>query len=225
MVQPAPVKKIYQLDRSHTGLRLVLLLALVVFSSIGGFLLMPALLNLFGVLSLPRLLLSASGGLLIGFGLTMILERILWSTWPSGRVLEVDADKVVLKGKAFDDLTIDWGSPYEVLSWYFPIRRGRSYVPRGWYMVAVRIKQGDTIIIPYAFFHPRQSNEFLQWPVFERLISEKSARTVDERAQVERQGHLRAAEDERWYVGVEMRPEDFFVFVGDLDARTPHWPG
>ncbi|GAB4469721.1 MAG: hypothetical protein Kow00124_05160 [Anaerolineae bacterium] len=216
---------LYPLDRNHEGVRIAVLAVLVIGTIASALFVMPLILAPLPT-DVPNVLGAVLGGGVIGLLLAVAAERILWRVWPSKRVLRVDNTGVTLESPNFDPITIRWAEPIAIDSWHFPVRRGRTYVPKGWLMVALRLRQGeDGLIIPFTFVDPNRAQWVPQLVVFEKLVSEKTARSPEEIARLEHQGHLREAEDQRWYVGVEMQPEDFFSLVAEMDARLTYWPG
>ncbi len=221
------LKQTYHLDPNHVGLRLAVLFAMIVSAGLGMFVIMPAALHVLPFTGVPELCFTVVGTLLIGIGASWAVETALRSIWPSGRVLEVEGNAVTLRRPSAEAVTIDLGSRTNVLAWYFVIRRGRTWVPRGWYCVACCLTQDERVIIPYSFVKPDIARAMPQWSAFEELISRKQAPRPGEEhllKKVGEQGQIRAAERDRWEDGVEMRVEDFAAFVALLDARMPDWP-
>jgi hypothetical protein len=217
----------YPLDANHVGLRLTVLLTMIVSAALGLFVIMPTALNLLPLTGLPELCLTGVGTLLIGVGVSWGVETALRSIWPSGRVLVMNGETLALRQRGGESAAVEWARRMNVLAWYFIIRRGRTWVPRGWYCAAFRLTQDETVITLYAFIKPEVASQMPQWPAFEELISRKQApRRGDEHllAKVGEQAQLRGAERDRWDDGAEMRAEDFAAFVAEIDARVPDWP-
>ncbi len=217
----------YLLDRNHAGIRFAVVLALILGMLLGLLVLMPAALGLLRMTGLPELCVSVVGVLAFGLVVSWGVEKYLPNLWPSGNRLEVSDEYLILRQGVRESITLKWRDRINVLSWHFVIRRGRTWVPRGWYCAACRLTQDENVISVYSFMKPEQAEQMPQWRGFELLVSAKQAPRRGEEyllARVAEQGQLRSAEKDRWDSGVEMQPGDFAEFVGLLAARVPDWP-
>jgi len=214
----------YHVDSNHLGVRLAVLVAMIG-GFIAGIVLIPRLLRLLGILSGLNIVLVVGGAFGLAFGLSWLVEAVLRQVWPSGRRLVVDESRMVLHEKEGEDTVINWDD-VDVWSWCFAVDDRRQWVPRGWYCCALRLAQDSQAISPYSFFKPKNAKILPGWEAFEELISEKFAKRPGNEhlsAMVSEQIHIRAAEDERWQQGVEMKADDFVALLGVVQKRTS-WP-
>ena len=215
----------YHVDSNHLGVRIAVLIAMI-----GGFLAglfsVPPLLRLLGLSSALNILIVIGGALGLAFGLSWLAETVLRQVWPSGRSLEVSDKKIVLHEANSEETVIRWQDGVDVWSWCFTIEDRRQWVPRGWYCCALRLAQDRSTIMPYSFFKPSDAQELIGWNAFQELISEKYAnRPGNEHlaSLMTDQIHLRAAEDERWQQGAEMKPDEFVALLEKVQQHT-NWP-
>ncbi len=226
MALSSMLRTVYRVDSNHLGVRLSVLVALVA-GFVGGIVGVPALFRLVGVEGPLVTFATLAGALGAGFGVSWLAEAILPRIWPSGRRLEVEGDRLILRGPRGEHTELDLSRPLDVWSWCFVISDRRAWVPRGWYCVALRLAQDGQVILPYTFASPDEAERLPAWEAFEELISERAfARPGQEHLTqfYAQQEHLRAAESERWRNGAEIRPGDFAALVDLLAARLDNWP-
>ena len=216
----------YRLDPTHMGLRVVLL---VVFfgSLIGGVILAISL--LVNVAHLPSpfdvlgVFLLASG---IAVGISWAAEKLLTRRWPSGRTLSVTGEELLLTERDGTSIRIGWDQRVNVMTWHFKIRRGRAWVPRGWYCVSCQLKQDEVVIVPYTFVKPHIAQSWSGWNAFPELLPRKKTDKSKQDhllSEVGGQAQLRYAEQDRWHFGVEMKPDDFAQLLAAVRERVPDW--
>ncbi len=214
-------QSVYHVDPNHSRLRLAVMGSMAL-----GFVL--------GAVGLPLLLrgLEAGGvpvllgivlGILLAAVFAAISERVLQRIWPSGRTLAVTDRGVTLREKNGDEIAVEWAGEVDVTAWAFVIATRRAWVPKGWLCTALRLQQGETVVIPYAFIKPDAARDLPSWRAFEELIPRKQAEEVGEAVFAAQEG-LRAAEEERWWIGVEMQGEDFAAVVAAVTRHVPGWP-
>ena len=213
----------YRVDPNHSGIRLVVLLAIGL-GITAGLLGVPALLRRMGLPAGLPLLIGIVAAAVLAAGFSWITEHILRRVWPSGRTLEVGEDRVILHERRGSDISIDWGDGLGVLSWRFRITTRRAWVPRGWYCLAFCLKRESDSITVYTFASPKAAEEVTGWHSFVELIPRKQAPDVGKEV-FAGQEHLRAAEEQRWWAGAEMRLEDFEALACRVKANVPDWPG
>jgi len=219
-------RTIYRVDSNHLGVRLSVLLALVA-GFAGGVVGTPALLRLVGLQGPFVALLTVAGALGAAFGASWLAEAVLPHIWPSGRRLEVEGDRLILRGPRGEHVELDLSRPLDVWSWCFVISDRRAWVSRGWYCVALRLAQDGRVILPYTFASPSAAEKLPAWDAFEELISERAFARPGQEHLVQfynQQEHLRAAEGERWRNGAEVRLQDFAELVRLLASRLDNWP-
>jgi hypothetical protein len=220
--------RIYQVDSNHVGIRLAVLGTFALIGFVGAFIGIPALIRLLGLTNIPLFCLASIGGIALGAGAAWVLERVLMRVWPSGHTLRVDGAGLELKRRRSDPITISWADRISVLSWYFVVRRSRSWVPRGWLCLACHLRQDETMIIPYTFASPSVAGDLSQWAGFEELLPPPPRPGVADGHPVERasrQGQLHGAEGDRWMDGCELAAGDFADLIARLDERLAYWPG
>jgi hypothetical protein len=213
---------VYHLDPNHTGKRLVAIAAIVT-GFTAGVILIPLLARQAGVIIGLRILLGVGGGVLLGAGLATAVEAFLRERWSSGRTLSVGPDEIVQRDADGAQIALRW-EDIEVLSWAFVVARHQAWVKKGWYCAALRLKEDEKLISPYAFLSPEQASALPCWDVFTVLIPRKKADDVPE-AVFAAQEPLREAEKARWYGGGELRPADFAALVDVVSRRVESWPG
>jgi hypothetical protein len=220
--------KTYQVDSNHTGIRVAVLAAFVLTSLLGIFVVVPWLVSVLGLRNVPQVCLASVGGVALGAGVAWWAERVLLRVWPSGDTLQADGDNLELSRRHYPPVTIRWADRINVQSWYFVVRRGRSWVPRGWLCLACRLSQDEVVIAPYTFVSPSAARDLPQWAAFEELISQKKtpgAPDAHQPMEAPEQARLLSAEKERWIDGCELRVEDFVDLIARLDERLADWPG
>lgn len=205
MTETHPLR--FSVDPEHSGLRLAVILSLF------G---LAALIFVFITLLLPGLgaLIALFVSLGIGYLAASLLERQLKRRWPSGRVLELDVRAARLLRKTDVEMQIDGGLRVDVLCWRFEVR-GRGRVPRGWYMVACALQQGDKAISAYTFMPQRRFEALAGHERFTVLSPARETRGQpgsDMRLAGE-QRRLKDAEYRRWQAGAELTPDDFERYV------------
>lgn len=212
---------VYRVDPNHSKLRLMVILSMA-----AGFLLgvvgVPLLFRVLDVGGFP-VLLGIVVGVLLAAGLAWLSERVLRRIWPSGREIRVTGEGITLHDPAGEETTLRWADGLDVTAWGFVIATRRAWVPKGWLTVALRLGDGEDIIVPYAFMEPESARELPGWRSFVELIPRKEADNVDEEL-FAGQEHLRTAEEERWWLGAEMTPEDFRELAATVAERVADWP-
>jgi hypothetical protein len=213
---------IYRLDRNHLGVRLIVMFAMLGSGVVGLFVVMPLITNVLDLTGLPELCVTVIGVLVIGVGLSWGIEAALRELWPSGSYLVADDSRIELRARRAEPSILNWDERINLSTWYFPISRGRSWVPKGWYCVACRLHQDEKIITPYAFFKPEEARKLPEWDTFELLVSQKSAPKRGDEHLLKKfgeQSQLRSAEKERWDSGVEMSARDFVSLMQRIDKN------
>lgn len=209
----APDGTAYPVDAEHGQLRLVVAVLFLGVALVSFFVLLAIIpantLNLLAVL----------GALVIAAVVTSIAERQLKARWPSGREIGLRAGALTLSrhGKAVETIAID--DDTQLLQWCFEINK-RARVPRGWWMVAVAVRNTvtDATIAVYALLSPEDYEDLNAASRFIPLSkpAQDEAGTMRLAGQQKR---LHAAEQVRWNHGVEMQPDHFQAFVAALEAR------
>jgi hypothetical protein len=218
---------IYRVDPTHLALRFAVMGAVA-----AGF-----FVGLIGALAIGSVVLqtgSSAGffaavttGIAIGLSGGWLAENSLTGRWHSGRTLSVTSEGITLKDRNGNTTRIGWTQGVSVVTWYFVIRKGRAWAPKGWYCLACELKQGDSLIVVYVFVKPEIALALPQWNAFQELLSRKdSGKRAGDRplSEIGAQAPLRYAEQDRWHFGVEMVPADFAQVISGLSQRIADWP-
>lgn len=206
-------------DPDHGGLRFAVIVIFVVL--------------VFVLYFLINLILPAEGFNIIALIVALIatyfvlqqIEKRLKQRWPSGRVVEMDEQRVRVGDKGKVQSEIDTEQQVNVLMWRFKIKR-QSRVPKGWYVVACSLEQDNRYLSVYTFMPPAQFDQMKIARHFTELVGKKEL----EKQSMERdlrlagqQRRLHAAETHRWMEGAEMSIQDFETFIARLQTQFPRW--
>ncbi|MEO8606714.1 MAG: hypothetical protein ABI690_02445 [Chloroflexota bacterium] len=157
---------------------------------------------------------------------TRVSEQYLQKRWPSGRVVEMNADSIEVRSKTKVQDKIDAREPFSVLLWRFQTKK-RSRVPKGWFVIACALEQDDTYLSVYTFASPTDAEMLQKQFKFTTLASEKNANAKDVRQDSLRfageQRRLKLAETFRWNSGAEMSMADFETFLNRLNGQFSQW--
>lgn len=208
---------IIPVDREHSRLKLAMVVLLIV-----SWLISFAVAN--------SVIPSAGFNLLAGLIATVlaavimrVVEPLLKARWPSGRVVQIDADGVSirLRDDTQHNITTDGGT--SGLLWFFKIPR-RSRMPKGWFVVACALEQDDNYLAVYTFASPTQLETLQKLGHFSELQSSANTKGKNDslRAAGE-QRRLRLAEEHRWHTGAEMLYADFEQYLTCLNEQFPQW--
>lgn len=215
----------YRLDPNHSAARLTVVMLTIVTILMGMFFLFPAFFRMMDWTNGPWVLYSIIGGIGLGIAVARAGEWLAVKFWPSGRELTINDEGLMLTSPGVEPTEIEWAQPVEVTAWYFTIHKRRSWVPRGWYVVAMRFQQGtENIFLPYTFMAPDIAESMPGFDDFQYLISEKHATSAVQSDLSMEQADLRLAEDQRYIGGAEMTSRDFSEMVGRVAAYLPNWP-
>ncbi len=169
---------------------------------------------------------------LAGFGLaavivSRVIEPQLRRRWPSGRMVQMDADHIRLQQHDRVQREIDAREPFSVLLWSFKIKHRRNRVPAGWFVIACALEQNDEFLPVYVLASPEQAKTLNEQAHFTALVSDKDAKAKDARQDTLRvageQRRLRLAETHRWADGAELTFADFEQYLTQLKSRFPQW--
>jgi hypothetical protein len=167
--------------------------------------------------------------LIIAFALTALLtqriEKILKQRWPSGRMVQIENDRVqIVKGEKVQN-DIDARQQVNVLLWRFQINR-RSRVPKGWFMVACALEQDELYLPVYTFLSPKDleniKNSTSHFILLQSQKEIKNQSNSNMRLAGE-QRRLHTAESARWMEGAEMTSSDFMILIQQLQEQYPQW--
>jgi hypothetical protein len=206
----------FPVDSEHAGVRFVVL---------AGFIVTVVLAFVIANAVIPSQGLNLIAGL-IAFGAAIVIsrvtERLLKDRWPSGRAVEVQAEGIRLSRRDQTQVEIGAFEPIHIHLWRFPIKR-RARVPKGWYVMACALEQGDAWLAVYTFAPPEQANRINQDIPFTVLTPPDGKRQAETLRAAGEQRRLLTAEQHRWNDGAEMQLTDFEQFVQHLRGQFPQW--
>ncbi|HEX2620774.1 MAG TPA: hypothetical protein VHL11_11515 [Phototrophicaceae bacterium] len=153
--------------------------------------------------------------------LTQTIDRFFKQRWPSGRVLQIQGDRIqlALRGKVQRD--IDGVQHVNVYTWRFEVNK-RTRIPKGWYMIATALVQDDHYLPVYTFVSPEDFNNLPHNSQYVKLTKYKEQENQDMKlaGQLRR---LRFAEEARWMEGAEMSKADYLTYIAYLQRQFPVW--
>lgn len=167
-----------------------------------------------------------------GFGIaallvSLVIEPYLRKNWPSGRVLQVDDQRIQLRKRDTVQKTINPQEPMSILLWNFKIKHRRNRVPSGWFVMACALEQDDHYLPVYTLASPEQAETLNGIARFATLISDKENKAKNVRQDTLRvageQRRLRLAETFRWTEGAELTYSDFEQFLARMNSQFPQW--
>lgn len=233
-------------DQEHSGIRLVIFIALFVGYFL-GFQLVSRLLEAFGPPSLLdySIFLSCVGALPVAVLIIWLLEKLLKRVWHSGLSLVLDNQGLTVHersgGKVTETPAIRWATNLSQLNWYFRLRgypRGgrERRVPVKWLCLATELQQDERRLNVYSLmppeaaaaltengkhgFHILNPAEIYDNSVRSR-IGPPSRPTIPNRLLQSKDGRYWLAERRRWEYGVELSPGDFAVLMQYVAGRDP----
>lgn len=175
---PADAPRHIPVDVEHLGVRLMMPL-LALGGLVGGFFLGRAISQ-----AIDPSIAGACVGLPVGIVLAVLLvqvgERFIKPRWRSGRHLELDRQGLTLvdvRGRQQEQQRFLWEPSLHAAGWYFEVQTGRSRVPKGWYCVALRLWQAETLATLYTFLDPDDVSQYFDHfnERFTRLVPEKKS--------------------------------------------------
>lgn len=207
-------------DREHSAMRLTIVITFIALWVI-SFIIASTVIPNEGISLLAVLI-----GFGVAYGVTALLERILKTRWPSGRVVRVDhAGVKLLKNTELQQEMLS-EDPVGSRLWSFKITK-RARVPKGWSMLACALEYENQFLTVYTFMSPSEVESFDRDERFKKLIAKrKGTSDADAREDLRvagEQRRLRDAENHRWMFGAEMLPADFIAYVNQLKTRFPEW--
>ncbi|MBL8116061.1 MAG: hypothetical protein JNJ78_00915 [Anaerolineae bacterium] len=210
---------IVPVDRDHSRLRFSIAIIFVILW-IGTFAILNSIMQSEGFNLIAGIL-----GLIVAIVGGRLIEPILQRRWPSGRTFHLSETGARLMLHDTVQSQIKSDETANVLLWQFKIPR-RSRMPKGWYVVACALHQGDTYLPFYTFASPEISARLNRAVRFTELESQKKnpdkARVESLRAAGE-QRRLLTAEEHRWHDGAEMGAEDFERVMQKLNGFSTFW--
>ncbi len=230
-------------DQEHSGIRLVIFIALFAAYFL-GFQLVSWLLEAFAPPSLLdyTIFLSCVGGLPIALFIIWLLEKFLKRVWHSGLSLVLDAQGLTVHDRRDGALTetqaVRWADNLSHLNWYFRLqgypRGGRERrVPDKWLCLATELQQDDRRLSVYSLMPPEAAAAFVENPkqgftilnpaeIYDNSVRSRlgppSRPQIPNRLLQSKDGRYWLAERRRWESGIELSPEDFSVLMQHVAA-------
>jgi hypothetical protein len=226
-------------DQEHASVRF-LILAILVIVFIVAFLILNSLIsNITGsIVAEYALVLSCTGGLMIGLVFAGIAEYILKRTWPSGHGVVYDDEEAEVKLPGGKSVTLEWSRRYWATKWYFSLigypRGGREKrLSARHYCLACQIQQDESRFIIYSYLPPEKAEEWLENGYFQEInpgqyyenslfrkwFSSPDRPDIPASVLTGKKGSYWMAERRRWTEGIELTPDDFELFMNELDSR------
>lgn len=220
--------RVMRVDVEHLGIRLLIpIMALIGFG--GGFVLgriiSTALEESVGTLCFSLVFAFVGMGVMLQIG-----EQLIKPRWSSGRHLEVSTRSLKLRDRRRgkdNTTTIQWQSDVTSTAYFWEVETGKSRVRKGWYCVAVQLRQDEEEVVLYTFMSPDDAQgvpHFNDW--FFRLLPRKSReelQQIDPR-EAARQERYRKIESFRFFDGAEVQPEDFQELMTLIVVHTTSPP-
>jgi hypothetical protein len=165
----------------------------------------------------------------VGFGVaylaTTLGEKYLRKVWTSGRMLEVSREGVSLYRKDTAELAYRASDDVSLILWRFQITK-RTRVPKGHWMYACALENGEKHITVYALLTPTQAEQFARNEQFKQLFGKKDKKAETAAPSLRLAGEdrkLRDAESYRWLNGGEIHPHQFTQYLDQLHEYFPEW--
>jgi hypothetical protein len=165
-------------------------------------------------------------GLLVGALIAYGVDRQLRGRWPSGRVLQADANQIAITRNNEPEFSIDPHKQVNVIPYRFEVlRNGR--VKKGWLVVALVLEQDDALIPVYTFASPDQFEKLRLAKHFEILQRadklNSNSNSVQEMKLAGKMRRMHEAEKVRGLEGAEMTLEQFEQYIQFLQDTYPAW--
>jgi hypothetical protein len=230
-------------DQEHSGIRLVIFLALFAGYFI-GFQIVALLLQTFAPPSLTdyTTFLACVGAVPIALLIIWGLERVLKRVWHSGLSITLDEQGLYVhdrrNGAAENQSpagpTMTWTANMSQLNWYFRLsgypRGGRERrIPVKWHCLASELQQDELRLSIFAFMPPDEAAAWTENPkqgfhiinpaeIYDNSVRSRigppSRPTIPNRLLQSKDGRYWLAERRRWEYGIELSAEDFATLMG-----------
>lgn len=230
-------------DQEHSGIRLVIFIALFIGYFL-GFQLVSWLLETFAPAALLdyTIFLSCVGGLPIALLIIWLLEKGLKRVWHSGLSLLLDEQRLTVHdrrgGDAAETPALRWADNLSQLNWYFRLqgypRGGRERrVPVKWLCLATELQQDERRLSVYSLMPPEAAVAFTENPkqgfhilnpveIYDNSMRSRigppSRPQIPNRLLQSKDGRYWLAERRRWEYGIELSPGDFAILMHHVAA-------
>lgn len=239
MVSKESPRTVLHADREHAGVRFLILAILVIVFIVAFLVLNNVISNITGsFLADYALVLSCSGGLLVGLAFAGISEYILKRSWPSGHGVVYDDMGAEVKLPDGKSVTFDWSKRLWATKWTFSLmgypRGGREKrLSTRHYCLACQVQQDESRFIFYTYlpqqraeallekdhFQVIKPGEYYETSLYRKWITSPDRPDIPVSALTGKLGVYWMAERRRWTEGIEFSPDDFESFLKELDSR------
>lgn len=206
-------------DNEHGAMRLAIFFVFIIASILGfviGIRLFPGTeVNFLAIVT----------ALLVGGGVSALVEQYLKRAWPSGRMIEVSDTSIKLSKRNKTEVEINPEKQVNVLLWRFTVKR-RGRVPKGWHVLSIALEQDEQYIAIYAIVSPKKYEALSNTEQFTRLIGDQELKSSGGDRDLRlagQQRRLRIAEAQRWVYGAEISADELFHILAHLRNQFPKW--
>lgn len=212
-------------DSEHAGVRLAIpLIAVVAF--VAGYVILSTVANASGLQENAGCI-AFAGAITAAAVLSAGMDGVLKRYWSSGRRLIVEGETVRLVDQrrgSNAEIVIQSSQRLNAQAWRFRVTRSSARVPKGWFMLGLRLMQDETSLIVYTFMGEKEAETLTNYAHFKLLLPRKDieAESVPLREKGE-QRRLYAIEQERWEDGAELQRGDFMRLLEKIQSPTLEW--
>ena len=205
----------FEVDREHSGVRMVGCFTFVI-GSLASYFILATVIPGGGLITI-------GAALAIAVALTYGADYLSKTYWPSNRYLQFVGDMIRLVSGAKIQGEIDARENVNLLMWHFEAKR-HPRVPKGWYVVANALEQDGEFIVSYTIVSP---TDFEAMPLSRLSVRyQRKKRKQDEGRELKEAGaHRRIAQAEfhRGELGAELSQEDYFAYLDYLADTYTSW--
>lgn len=238
MTRSTPNKTIFHADAEHKRLRLVVMVALLLFFVLSYFLiqyLFQTLLNESPIIPICGLTLP------LALGVGWVFEKLLKQYWHSGRYLKLESDGIRAVNNISTDVHLRWAANVSQMRWSFKLgsypRGGRERrLPANNYCLAVQLQQGGQQVVVHSYLPPKRvqailerenanfvaldPSEVYESSVRSRIYATPTRPDIPSKVLAGANGRFWLAEKRRWQEGFELEPKDFEAFLHLVEVNS-----
>lgn len=238
MTVSTPNKTIFHADAEHGRLRLVVMIALLLFF-VSSYFLIQILLQTF--INESPLILVCGLTLPLALGVGWVFEKLLKRYWHSGRYLKLEPDGIRAVNQVSNDVHLRWAANVSQIKWSFKLgsypRGGRERrLPASNYCLAIQLQQGGHQVVVHAYLPPKKASTILEREdanfvaldpseVYEssvrsRIYATPTRPDIPSKVLAGANGRFWLAEKRRWQEGFELEPNDFETFLQLVEVNS-----
>ena len=235
----AQTSTILQADQEHSGIR-ISVPAIWIISFILFYFIIKAYFDSLspGGIGDYALALGCVGALPISLGIGALGEYILKRQWPSGRQVKIDGQGLTVVRKDEDDMFLEWSRRANQVLWHFPLkgypRGGRERrVPGSWVCLSCQVQQDENRFIVFSLmskknaqsllekyhFHGINLADFFDSNTVKNWLTAPSRPSLPANMLTGKEGPYWLAERRRWHEGLELKQQDFELFLREVDQH------